>query len=269
MSKKRIEFAPARDSIPLGYETTNLERNSVDQHASQEYPEGGLAAWLVVAGSFSMLACTFGMMSSVGVLQSYWETHQLQAYTSSTVGWVSAVFLFLNLSLGLQVGPLFDRYGPQWIMICGSVLYALSIFLLGNCNKYYEFMLCLGVLGGSSSAFVSTPSLSVLSHWFQRRRGTAIGIAMTGSSLGGIIFPLMLRATLERFGWAWALRVLGFIFIFFLTMGNICIRSRESSLHKKPKGTVDLQCFADSRFVWATLGVFCMFHCLTPHWTAQ
>lgn len=222
-----------------------------------EYPEGGFAAWIVVAGSSMMLMCTFGMMSTIGVLQSYWEIHQLQGYSSSTIGWISSVFVFLNLSLGVQVGPLFDRYGPRWIMLVGSVLYALSIFMLGSCESYYQLLLCLGVLGGVSSALVSTPCMAVLSHWFHRRRGTATGIAMAGSSLGGVVFPMILRPALEWLGWAWALRILGFIFVVFLSIGNICIRSRLPI--KTRKGNISLRCFTDSRFIWATVGAFCMF----------
>ncbi|KAJ5876139.1 uncharacterized protein N7529_001723 [Penicillium soppii] len=147
-----------------------IETLSIDSptHIALEYPEGGLAAWIVVAGASMMLACTFGMMSTVGVLQSHWETHQLEGYSSSTIGWIPSVFIFLNLVLGLQIGPMFDRYGPRWIMLVGSVLYTLSIFLLGSCEKYYQFMLCLGVLGGGGSALVSTPGMAILSHWFCR-----------------------------------------------------------------------------------------------------
>ncbi|OQD99580.1 hypothetical protein PENSOL_c006G06856 [Penicillium solitum] len=221
---------------------------------SYEYPEGGLSAWIVVAGASMMLACTFGMMSTVGVLQSYWETHQLQMYSSSEIGWISSLFVFLNLLLGVQVGPLFDRYGPRWVMLIGSILYTVSIFLLGSCEKYYQFLLCLGVLSGVSSALVSTPCLAVISHWFNRRRGTATGIAMAGSSLGGIIFPIILRPALDNLGWTWALRILGFIFFFFLAIGNMCIKSRFSV--KTSGGTISLKCFADSRFIWATIGAF-------------
>lgn len=230
-------------------------RNS--ESIAYEYPEGGLAAWIVVAGSCMMLMCTFGMMSTIGVLQSYWETHQLQGYSSSTIGWISSVFVFLNLSLSAQVGPLFDRYGPRWMMLIGSVLYALSIFMLGSCEKYYQFLLCLGVLSGVSSALVSTPCMVVLSHWFHRRRGTATGIAMAGSSLGGVAFPMVLRPALKQLGWAWALRTLGFIFVVFLAIGNICIRSRLPI--KTGKGNINLRCFTDSRLIWATVGAFCMF----------
>ncbi|KAJ5809550.1 uncharacterized protein N7503_001768, partial [Penicillium pulvis] len=227
-------------------------RNS--ESIAYEYPEGGLAAWIVVAGSCMMLMCTFGMMSTVGVLQSHWETHQLQGYSSSTIGWISSVFVFLNLSLSVQVGPLFDRYGPRWMMLIGSVLYALSIFMLGSCEKYYQFLLCLGMLGGVSSALVSTPCMVVLSHWFHRRRGTATGIAMAGSSLGGVAFPMILRPALKQLGWAWALRLLGFIFVVFLAIGNICIRSRLPI--KTGKGNINLRCFTDSRLIWATVGAF-------------
>ncbi|KAK2755750.1 hypothetical protein FQN54_005900 [Arachnomyces sp. PD_36] len=175
-------------------DASNQEAEGADDgpeggNVAYEYPEGGLTAWLVVVGAFSMLACTFGMMSSVGVLQSYWQTHQLKAYSPSAIGWISSVFVFLNLGLGVQVGPLFDRYGPRWIMGIGSFFYALSIFLLGSCEKYYQFMLCLGLLGGVSSALVSTPCLAALAHWFRRR-------------------------------------------------------------------VIGLDCFADSRFAWATMGIF-------------
>ena len=215
-----------------------------------------------------MLSCTYGLCSSVGVLQSYWETHQLKAYPSSTIGWISGLLVFLNLFLGVQIGPLFDRYGPRWIMLIGSVIYALSIFLLGSCTSYYQFILCLGVLGGTGSALICTPTMAVLSHWFYRRRGNATGIAMAGSSLGGICWPIVLRTTFQRLGWAWSMRILGFMFVFFLTVGNLCIKGRLPT--KARKGSIDLHCFTDSRFLWATTGVFCnLFPCLSCGITAN
>ncbi|KAJ5689581.1 hypothetical protein N7462_003973 [Penicillium macrosclerotiorum] len=107
---------------------------------------------------------------------------------------------------------------------------------------------------GVSSAMISTPCMAVLSHWFHQRRGTATGIAMAGSSLGGVVFPLALRPALERLGWAWALRILGFFFMLFLVIGNICIRSRLPI--KKQNGSISVRYLTDSRFIWATVGVF-------------
>jgi predicted MFS family arabinose efflux permease len=57
------------------------------------------------------------------------------------------------------------------------------------------------------------------------KRGTATGIACTGGSVGGVIFPLMLEALFPK-GWAWATRIQGFVFLALLTLTNLLIRSR-------------------------------------------
>ena len=67
------------------------------------------------------------------------------------------------------------------------------------------------------------------------KRGNATGLAAAGGSLGGVVFPLMLERLFEEVGWAWALRVQGFIFIAVFAVANALIRSR---LPPKPGGTV-------------------------------
>lgn len=221
------------------------------------YPEGGPRAWIVVAGASMNLASTFGMMSTVGVLQTYLEEHYLKGYSSATVGWIPSTFVFLNLVFGVHVGPLFDKYGPRLMLVAGSAFYVLSMFLLSMCTKYYQFMLCFGVLSGVSSAFITTPSLASISHWFYRRRGVATGVAMAGSSVGGIAFPLFLKFSLEKLKWAWAIRDLAFIMLFLLAVGNVCLKERLP--RTTTRSVFDVQCFTDSRFVWVTSGAFCRF----------
>lgn len=245
-----------RDRLSYIVTTSKETIDSTNKEIEDVYPEGGLRAWLVVAGAFVTLFCSLGMQSSVGVLQSHWEKYQLQSYPPGTIGWISSVFVYLNMALAVQVGPMFDKYGPRWILLVGSVLFTLTMFLMGSCQEYYQFMLCLGGLGGISGALVTTPSMVVLSHWFNRRRGMATGIAMVGASLGGIAFPLILRATLESIGWAWSLRIIGFIFMGLLTIGNICIKTRLPI--KSKKGGLTLRSFKDSRLVWFTAAQFCM-----------
>ncbi|OQE20491.1 hypothetical protein PENSTE_c013G09313 [Penicillium steckii] len=228
--------------------------DSTNKEIEDVYPEGGLRAWLVVAGSFLTLFCSLGMQSSIGVLQAHWESDQLKTYAPGTIGWITSVFVYLNMCLAVQVGPMFDKYGPRWILLIGSLLFSLTMFLLGSCKTYYQFILCLGGLGGLSGAMVTTPSMVVLSHWFNRRRGMATGIAMVGASLGGIAVPLILRSTIPALGWGWALRIVGFIFLGLLSIGNICIKTRLPN--KQKKGGFSLQSFKDSRFVWFTAAQF-------------
>lgn len=219
------------------------------------FPEGGLRAWLVILGSFFTIMGTFGLISSVGLFQSYWSTHQLHAYTSRDIGWISAVNVFLNLFLGVQVGPLFDRYGPRWLVLGGSVAYVLALVLLAECRAYWHFMLVYGVLGGVSSAALTTTALAVVAHWFERRRGMASGIAFVGSSVGGIMFPLVLEPALQHLSWTWAIRLVALMVLVMMIVGNLCIRGRLPP--RRNGGAIDLRCFSDARFSWATLGVSC------------
>lgn len=209
----------------------------------------------MIFGSFCIIAGTFGLISSVGLFQSYWQTHQLSAYTSRDIGWIAAVNVFLNLFLGVQIGPLFDRYGPRWLVLSGSVVYVVSLVLLAECSKYWHFMLVYGILSGVSSAFLTTTALAVVAHWFEVRRGLASGIAFAGSSFGGIAFPLTLKPAFEHLSWAWSLRLVALIVLILMVVGNLCIRGRLPP--RKNGGAVDLRCFLDARFSWATIGVAC------------
>ncbi|RDL31166.1 MFS monocarboxylate transporter [Venustampulla echinocandica] len=238
--------------------THNLELTAVTtshSRASLYFPDGGLRAWLVILGSFSVICGTFGLMSSVGLFQSYWQANQLANYSPRDVGWIAAVNIFLNLFLGVQIGPLFDRYGSRYLVLVGSVVYVVSLVVLAECTRYWHFMLVYGVVNGISGACLTTTALAVVAHWFERRRGLASGIAFIGSSVGGIVFPLVLKSTLENLSWAWALRVVALIAGVLLVVGNLCVRGRLPP--RRNGGTVDLKCLLDARFGWATAGIAC------------
>lgn len=225
--------------------------------AEDDYPEGGLQAWLVLTGAFLALFPSFGFMVSIGTLQDYWQTHQLSAYSSRDIGWIPSVFTYLALALGIWIGPLFDRYGPRWIALIGSTLYVIMTFLLAECKLYWHFLLCLGFLGGASGATLTTTSLAVVSHWFKRRRGLAAGIAMIGSSFGGVVIPLLLRATLPKYGYQWAIRILGFVFTGCLILGNILMKPRlPPSSEAKKQSIISFSILGDLRFSLLTIAVF-------------
>ena len=227
------------------------------------FPEGGLRAYLVVLSATFLLLPSFGLMVSIGTLQSYWSTHQLSTYTSRDVGWIPSVFVYLSFSLGLYVGPLFDRYGPRVLAGVGSAMYVVMLFLLAECRVYWQFMLCLGGLGGLGGALITTTGLSTVSHWFKARRGLATGIAMMGNTIGGVVIPILLRATLGQYGWAWAMRFLAFLLTGCLVIGNLFIKGRlKQDPRAKKKSIFSLSIFGDIRFTLLTVSVFGFEICL-------
>ncbi|KFY08904.1 hypothetical protein V492_05802 [Pseudogymnoascus sp. VKM F-4246] len=233
---------------------TNPSSEIDKRYVDETYPDGGLRAWLVVLGSFFLLFATFGFQASVGLFQLHWSLNQLSDSSPSRIAWIPSVFIFLSLALSIQTGAIFDRYGARYILLFGSIGYLMTFFLLAQCTTYVGFMLCLGILGGVSSAALITVSQGVISHWFKKRRGRASGLAMLGSALGGITFPLILKPLLERSSWEWTMRTLGLIVFLCLVAGNLFCRSRL--LATSTSAMVNVRCYLDSTFNWLTITAF-------------
>lgn len=163
-------------------------------------------------------------MQTIGTIQSYLEIHQLSSYSSRDVGWITGAFTALAFILGIQVGPLFDAYGPQYLGPVGCLIYIPMFFVLAECHAYWHFMLVLGIWGGVGAAVISMVGVGVISKWFTRRRGMAMGLALCGSSVGGVVMPLMLRKLLPTVGWAWSVRSIAFLLSAVMIAGALCLQ---------------------------------------------
>lgn len=75
----------------------------------------------------------------------------------------------------------------------------------------------------SKEKICSNPSFI---RWFFKRRAFAAGAVASGSSLGGVIFPIMIRELLPIHGFAWTFRITGFFILGMLVIANLTIRSR-------------------------------------------
>jgi len=234
---------------PASRVTTDAEGNV--------YPEGGTEAWLVVFGSFLGLFGSLGLVNSIGTFQAYIESHQLKEYSSGSVGWIFGMYAFLTFFCGVQIGPIFDARGPRLLVLAGSICEMAMIILIGFCTKYWHFMLVIGVLGGIGASLIFTPAISAIGHFFYEKRGVATGMAVSGGSIGGIAFPLILQALFPKIGWAWATRVVALICLVALGFANFLIKSR---LPQKPfsKENIlpDVRIFRDPRFALTTASVF-------------
>lgn len=118
-------------------------------------------------------------------------------------------------------------------------------------------MLAFGILGGAGTALLFTPGIAAVGHWFNVKRGTATGFAATGGSIGGVIFPLALQRLFETVGWAWALRIQGFVFLILLVIANALIRSR---IRPKPgqSSMPDFRILRSVPFSLVTIGTYLM-----------
>ncbi|KAI0671264.1 MFS general substrate transporter [Trametes maxima] len=179
--------------------------------APPTYPDGGLQAWLTVVGAFFALFCTFGQLNSFGTFQTWYADHQLRNTPPSTIAWIGSLQLWIFFFSGGFIGRLFDAYGPRVVMLPGSVVLVFSTMMISISSKYYQYVLAQGVLFGLGVGMLFYPSLSAISTHFNKYRGTALGIAMAGSGIGGVVYPIMFQQLFQRLGFGWAVRISGFI----------------------------------------------------------
>lgn len=113
-----------------------------------------------------------------------------------------------------------------------------------------------GLLGGVGTSLVVTPATTAIGHFFMTKRGYATGIACTGGSVGGVIFPLMLEALFSR-GWAWATRIQGFVFLVLLALATILIQGRLKPIVKaKIFPLPNPRIFREPAFVIVTIAAY-------------
>jgi MFS family permease len=81
------------------------------------------------------------------------------------------------------------------------------------CDKYWQFMLAQGILLGISMGLLQFPSMAAVIQHFDKNIAAALGAAVAGSSIGGVVIPIALSKMLNStsLGFGWSVRVIGFI----------------------------------------------------------
>ncbi|WZH47555.1 Monocarboxylate transporter [Fusarium acuminatum] len=253
---------PAPDKTGLEYgaigHSDNAGSTPTDREADLEFPEGGIRAWLVVFGSFCGMFSVYGLINTAAVFESYFSENQLRDYSSSQIGWIFSLYLFMVFIVGIQVGPVFDKYGPRLIVASGGTLIATSLFLLSVSEEFYQIILSYSVVGGLGGALLNSPSYASIAHWFDVKRGLATGVAMTAGSIGGIIFPIVLQKLLPSIGFGWTTRILGFIILGLTVPATLFMQSRLPRQNKVSSVWPEFGIFKDLKFAFSALGIFFM-----------
>ena len=121
----------------------------------------------------------------------------------------------LVLSAALPVvGRLVDRFGARKVIVPAALLFGLGLasfyFLSGRLWQYYAIYIFLGLAGSGTAA---VPYYKVISNWFDKKRGRALGLTMGGAGLGFLVMPSLSYALIARLGWRVAYVLIGMLVI--------------------------------------------------------
>lgn len=204
------------------------ELESLDRLERADCPDGGAEAWIVVVGSWCAFLCSFGWISCIGVFQDYYQRHQLKNYSPSTVAWIPSTEIFVMFFCSLPFGKLFDSYGPRYILLIGSFLHIFGLMMTSLSSKYYQFFLAQSICSSVGASALLYAAMNSVTTWFSKKRSTAIGVTMSGTSVGGVIFPIMVAKLVPKIGFPWTIRVVAFVILGICVIVNVTVKSRLS-----------------------------------------
>lgn len=156
--------------------------------------------WYIVAAAFTILFFNAGARYSIGVMFK-----PMMAEFGWSRATVSLAF-FLNMTvfaLALTVvGKFYDRYGPRWILMTGTVFVAGGFMLTSAIGSLWQLFIAYGILAAVGLSATSVPLMAVLTaKWFEKRRGLAVSLALSGNSMGQFALVPLFTAFTLWYGW--------------------------------------------------------------------
>ncbi|KAI1261262.1 MFS general substrate transporter [Xylariaceae sp. FL1019] len=239
--------------------TSDTEESTVAETAPPppHLPMGGLPGWLQVAASFALFGNTLGLLNSFGVYQTYYETTLLASQSASDISWIGSIQSFFLMAIGVFIGPLYDAGHCRILLIVGTIAVTLGYMLTSISTQYWEIFLAQGVLTGVGTSCLTIPSIALVPPYFTPSdRPWAMGAASLGSSLAGIIYPLLFQTLQPRIGFPWAVRIQGFIILFMCIFAVVVARPRYGPKKRKFRELFKMAKLSDKQYMVYCVGIF-------------
>lgn len=178
------------------------------------------------------------------------------------------------------VGRALDRYPLKRVIGVGATSMALGFLALSQVQTQIQFYLVLGLfIGFGASSMGNLATSKLVTNWFERKRGMALGIAATGVSMSGVIMPYVSAEIIGSYGWRNGFMVYGF-FTFFvvvpLVLKLVVSRPEDVGLRKDgalalddssagdgsaPRPRLSMRDVARSRNFWVIVAAFSLIFC--------
>jgi len=156
--------------------------------------------WWVLLGLFIIYAATNGIVT-LSLKRFYPSLIDAFGWTQDEVTRPVSVFYFVLAVLMPFIGALLDKQNPKRIMFGGALVILLGLGLFGQIENLTQFIgiyviLALGLAGAGLAS-----SMYILTKWFYKQRGLAVGILLVGGSLGGALFNKVAGDAIDSMGW--------------------------------------------------------------------
>lgn len=148
----------------------------------------------------------------------------------------SLTFLFAGV-FSPVAGYLVDKYSIKKLMIAGCAILGTALILHSQATTPAVVYVSRSMMGISLGLVGVLANTVLVSNWFRRKRGTAIGIILTGTSFGGVLIPLLATPLILNYGWRTAMLALSvIIWVILLPSIIFLVKDHPGSIGLMPDG---------------------------------
>jgi MFS family permease len=197
-------------------------QTKIDSESSPTY-----AGWRVTLAAFAGVMVSFAAMVPFTFSLFLGPLHGAFGWSREAMSQAFAIAALTVAACSPTIGTLLDRLPPRRIILPCILLFAggmASLSLLrGNIAQFYGTYLLLGVVGNGTAQLAY--SRAVLT-WFERRRGLALAVVLTGSGTGSIVLPIVAQHVITAYGWRASYLTLGAIALLGFPLTALLVRNR-------------------------------------------
>ncbi|KAL1746886.1 major facilitator superfamily domain-containing protein [Schizophyllum fasciatum] len=221
-------LSPRTDAIELSirasvYGQSLTEEQSHSMSLEEESPtvsnvsqlppvDRGFGAWSFLCAAFMVETIAWSFSTAYGtLLYAYMEDPNFgsQPHATSLLALIGPIGSGIMYCLCPALNPILYRYprSARPIVWIGTILCFISLLCSSYATTVVQLVALQGVLYSIGGTMVYVPTIFYMSQWFVEKRGIANGVMMAGTSLGGVLLPLVLPPLLARLGIPGTIRV--------------------------------------------------------------
>lgn len=184
---------------------------------------------LMLLAASGMIAATYSIVA-VPLAEEYQPSRTVLMLSMTVLSGTCAL-------LSPLLGTLMDRVSLRKLMVGGGLFLASGYLAISMTTSFSQVLAIFGLLIAPANVLIGPVAITVLlSRWFARRRGRAIGIAIAGISVGGFFFPMIIQGLLDAHQWRQALQFLSLVLLIWTVPAALLVVNRPTDRGLFPDG---------------------------------
>lgn len=183
--------------------------------------------WIVVLACFFIAAMSYGGMYSFGVF--FKPMREDCGWTSAATSGIFSVYALTYCSLSILSGLAVDRFGGRVTIGLGGLFIGLGLLVTSQATSLWHIYISYGLLAGAGMSTIYGPLQVIVSRWFKKQKGLALGIVSSGIGAGTLTIPPLASYLISLYGWRSCYIIMGVAIGVCVTMTAVLFLGKNPS----------------------------------------